>query len=199
MMKPTPKSFTVERSGWSSILSKAPDGKKVLALFIVSNLVYVLMLTVTIPQVQQYSGGLLPFDIMPTGYGIDYAQTFLDSLGEEGRHYYLTRQLALDMIYPALYALAGAAVWLWLLGKFQSRTAFPSWICVLPLISGAADYIENGLVITLLMHFPTISPSIVWLSSVSTVFKSGVMMFFALLLILLVLSIGLRRLSNGGA
>lgn len=183
-----------EVAGRASLFGKVPDGKKTLALFIISNLVNVFMLTVTIPQVVQYSGGLKPFDLMTSGYDVDYARAFLTNLGDEGRGYYLSHHLALDMIYPALYGLGGAAVWLWLLSKTPFRRDIFGWIGVLPLISSGADYIENGLIITLLLRFPEIPEIVTLLSSIATTFKSSTMLVFISLLVFLLLAIGVRKL-----
>ncbi len=176
-----------------SIFSRAPDGKKTLALFIASNLVNLYMLTVTIPQLTQYSGGLKPFDVMTQGYDIDYARAFLTNLGAEGRSYYLGRHLALDMVYPALYASGGAAAWLWLLSKTSLSGTVLGWIAVLPLLSGGADYIENALQITMLVQFPEVSATVTKLGSMATMLKSSVMTVFIVLLVLLVCTVGVRK------
>lgn len=85
-------------------LPKLPSGKQIITLLILTNLIYALMLGYTIPTLMEYSSGLPIFDISPMGYSYDQAMTLLISLGGEGRAFYLT-QLALDMIYPAMFAV----------------------------------------------------------------------------------------------
>lgn len=49
--------------------------------------------------------GQRPFDMRPGGYTFSQAHSLLDALGVSGRGFYLTRQIPLDLIYPALLAL----------------------------------------------------------------------------------------------
>ncbi|WOD43553.1 hypothetical protein [Hwangdonia lutea] len=88
-----------------STIEKNISGKKVLALFILTNLVYVFMLWVTIPKTMVYSNGMKLLDMMPTGYNFNYANELLSTLGDIGRNTYLTSQLPVDMIYPLLQGL----------------------------------------------------------------------------------------------
>jgi hypothetical protein len=53
-----------------------------------------------------------PFDIRPLGYSYEEARSFLAATGEQGRAYYLSRQLILDTVYPPFYAVSRAlALW----------------------------------------------------------------------------------------
>jgi hypothetical protein len=80
-------------------------GKTVLGLFILTNAVYVFMLTVTIPKTMGFSNGMKLLDMMPTGYDLNYVSELFNSLGEIGRRTYLTNQIPVDMIYPLLFGL----------------------------------------------------------------------------------------------
>ena len=42
------------------------SGKKVLLLFIITNVVYAVMLSITIPKVMSFAGGMKLIDMMPT-------------------------------------------------------------------------------------------------------------------------------------
>ena len=55
------------------IIEKNSSGKKVLGLFILTNLVYAFMLLVTIPKTMVFSNGMKLLDMMPTGYDYNYA------------------------------------------------------------------------------------------------------------------------------
>ncbi len=66
-----------------NILLNNIQGKKVLLFFILANLVYVLMLTFTIPNVMAFSKGMKLLDMMPTGYDIEYVNTLFNTLGQE--------------------------------------------------------------------------------------------------------------------
>lgn len=57
------------------------------------------------PQVQAAAGGLTPFDLRVTGYGLNEAQAFLSALTPEGRAIYLGPIRVDDMIFPMLFTL----------------------------------------------------------------------------------------------
>ena len=86
-------------------IDKNSSGKKVLWLFILTNLVYTLMLTVTIPKTMDFANGMKLLDMMPMGYDLNYVSELFASLGENGRSTYLTNQIPVDMIYPLLFGL----------------------------------------------------------------------------------------------
>jgi hypothetical protein len=50
------------------LITKNLDGKRILFLFIVTGIIYTMMLTITIPKVMGFSGGMKILDMMPTGY-----------------------------------------------------------------------------------------------------------------------------------
>src|SRR5210317_1899781 len=87
-----------------NFLIKYSKGKIVLVLFILANLVYVIMVAITIPKTAQFANGMKLLDMMPGGYNFEYVQSLLSALGEEGRHAYLFKQLPFDMFYPAFFA-----------------------------------------------------------------------------------------------
>jgi len=61
---------------------------------------------------QALAEGAAPFDIRPLGYSYEEARSFLAATGEQGRAYYLSRQLILDTVYPPFYAVSRAlALW----------------------------------------------------------------------------------------
>ncbi|MDR2206936.1 MAG: hypothetical protein LBE36_12375 [Flavobacteriaceae bacterium] len=68
-----------------NLITKNANGKKILILFILTNIVYAIMLTITIPKVMNFAGGMM----LPTGYDADYVNTLLNALGTDGRNAYL--------------------------------------------------------------------------------------------------------------
>src|ERR1035438_6476007 len=88
-----------------NLVSRNINGKKVLFLFVLTNLVYLTMILITIPKVVQFSGGMKILDMMPTGYNSEYVNSLLNALGENGRNAYLYNQITVDMIYPFLSAI----------------------------------------------------------------------------------------------
>ena len=98
----------------TGFIERNVSGKKVLLLFILTNIVYVFMLTVTIPRTMAFSSGMRLLDMMPLGYDFNYVSTLFNQLEEIGRETYLTNQIPVDMIYPLLFGLS----YCFLLGYF---------------------------------------------------------------------------------
>ena len=100
----------------------------------------------TLAHLSEMAEGAEPFDLRPLGYGIGDARNLLHLLGEEGRAYYASAQLALDSIYPATYAFSRVLVLWWL--TMPWRIAMPRpWrlaMLVLPLSAAGFDYYENA-------------------------------------------------------
>lgn len=163
------------------------QGKKVLLLFIVTNIIYVFMLTVTIPKVMSFANGMKLLDMMPAGYTPEYVNSLLSRLGEMGRRAYLFNQLPVDMIYPGMVAISYCLVIAYFLnriGKFESNLFY---FCLLPIFSGFFDYCENFGIIRILRSHPENSVFLSQVTSAFSVLKSiSSTVFFTILLIVLV-------------
>ena len=122
-------------------IEKNISGKKVLGLFILTNVVYTFMLTVTIPKTMEFSNGMKLLDMMPTGYDLDYVNELFSLLGENGRLTYLTNQIPVDMIYPLLFGLSYCLLLGYFLKKLNKLNSPYSFLCLLPIIAGIADYL----------------------------------------------------------
>lgn len=141
-------------------------------LFILTQIVYVFMLTVTIPHVRGYADDMELFDLRPTGYSADYAHDLLDALGEEGRHAYLVRQLPADAIYPALFAVSYALL-LTLLFRYGFRSSGSiQHLNGVPVLAGLLDYLENIGIGLMLARFPDFSPWLAGVTSLLSIAKS---------------------------
>jgi hypothetical protein len=70
---------------------------------------------------------------MPMGYDESYARHLLDRLGEQGRRYYLTRQIPLDAIYPALLAIWLIALWRYLADKVGLTAGWVRQVWLVPI------------------------------------------------------------------
>jgi len=166
---------------------KFSTGKTVLLLFLLTNVVYVIMVAITIPRVANFANGMKLLDMLPAGYNLEYVQELFTALGEEGRHFYLSVQLPIDMIYPLLFAISFCLLLAWLLQKINKQHGRLFYLCYLPLIAGAADYLENIGIITLLKHFPDITQQAVQITSLFSVLKStATSLYFVLLLLVLI-------------
>lgn len=170
-----------------NLIKKYLNGKTVLLLFILCNVVYGIMLIGTIPEVMHYSGGMKILDMMPTGYDTQYVNTLFSTLDTVGRDSYLYHQLPLDLIYPALFGISSCLVLAYFLnklGKFDSKLFY---LCFIPLVSGFFDYCENIGIISMLRVYPNISSLQVQITNAFSVLKSifTTIYFIALIITLL--------------
>jgi len=178
------------------LIRKNIDGRKVLFLFILTNIVYVIMLTFTIPTVMSFSGGIKLMDMMPTGYTAEYVNSLLNALGEQGRHAYLFKQIPVDMIYPLLFGISNCLILAYFLNKIGKLESPYFYLCYLPLFAGLFDYFENIGIISILNSFPHNSVILSQTTSVFTVIKSFLTTIYFISLILILIRFGLNRLNK---
>lgn len=176
---------------FEKIIRNHLQGKKVLLLFIVANIVYVLMLTVTIPNVMEHTEGMKLLDMMPLGYDSEYVNTLFSTLGQTGRNTYLYRQIPMDMLYPLLFGISFSLLLAYFLNKLNRLTAPFLYLCLLPILAATADYAENIGIITMLTNYPEISRNAVTMTNSFSLLKSSctTLNFAVLIFILLILGI----------
>jgi len=178
------------------IIATNLTGKKVLLLFLLTNIVYAVMLTVTIPKTMTFSNGLKLLDMMPLGYDLEYINTLFETLGENGRQVYLTNQLPVDMIYPFLFGISYCLLIGYFLNKLNKLDSFFFYLCILPLIAGIADYLENFGIFTMLYNFPDFSPFTAKVTNVFSVIKSMTTTVFFIALIVTLLMLGISKIKE---
>ncbi|RAU82859.1 hypothetical protein [Pontibacter arcticus] len=171
----------------TKLIEQNISGKKVLGLFVLTNIIYVFMLAYTIPATMRYSYGMKLLDMMPAGYDFNYVNALFGSLGKEGRETYLTTQLPVDMLYPFLFGLSYCLVMGYFLSKFGKLNGSFVYLCILPIISGIADYLENLGIILMLYLYPHLDKVYVTITSGFSIIKSSstTIFFIALLIVLL--------------
>ncbi len=169
------------------------SGKKVLLLFSLTNLVYAIMLLVTIPKTMAFSNGLKLLDMMPTGYNSEYIKILFETLGEKGRGVYLLSQIPVDMIYPFLFAISYCLLFAYFLKKLNKLNTAFFYLCFLPLIAGMADYLENFGIIMMLNNYPNLSSIIMLVTSVFSIVKSMATTIYFIALIIVLVLFGIRR------
>lgn len=166
---------------------KTISGRSILLLFIGTNIVYAIMLLITIPQVMAFADGMELLDVLPFGYEAHYVQLLFDTLGEEGRHTYLTRQLPLDMLYPGLFAVSYSLITVYLLSKMGKFNGWVVNLAFIPIVVGLADYLENAGIITMLLKYPNQTNLMVEMTSTFSVVKAmSTTVFFVCLVVILV-------------
>ena len=183
------------------ILEKNISGKKVLGLFILTNVVYLYMLIVTIPKTMGFSNGMKLLDMLPTGYNQNYVNELLRTLGENGREIYLTNQIPVDMIYPLLFGLTYTLLLAYFLKKLNKLKSPYTYLCLLPIFAGIADYLENIGIITMLNSYPDLTETSVNATNTFSVIKSTStsIFFIALIVILIILGIKFVRRNKTSA
>lgn len=147
--------------------------------------VYCGMIFQTLAELQEIAG-MPAFDMRPMGYSVHEAHEFLTALGDRGRYVYLSRQLILDTLYPALLALTLTNVYLLInsggwMTKVTRIGIWMSWSVA------AADYLENAGIAAMLYRWPDVPAGLVQASSVVTVVKSVLTMVCVSLLLALVI------------
>lgn len=157
-------------------------------LFTVMVGVYLVMALWSIPKITADAGGLLAFDLRPTGYSFAEAQAFLTALSDEGRGFYLNVQHMLDGAYPALFAVV-------MVMAFNHLFAgWPRWGAIALALAGAGfDYMENTAVAVMLRAGDELSAAMVATASQWTVLKSGAVTLALLALIAGLLMAWLRK------
>ncbi len=145
--------------------------------------IYLLMINVTLAHVEAISGHV-PFDMRPFGYSFAEAATLLDALGVEGRMYYLSRQIPLDTLYPALLALTLIAAICWFGQRVPNRGLVRFGIA-LSVGSTLFDYAENLGISAMIWNWPEVSVQVVYATSIATILKSATTTIAVLLTLLL--------------
>jgi hypothetical protein len=177
-------------------IEKNISGKKVLGLFILTNVVYIFMLTVTIPKTMEFSNGMKLLDMMPTGYDLNYVSELFTSLGENGRLTYLTNQIPVDMIYPLLFGLSYCLLLGFFLKKLKKLNSPCVYLCVIPIIAGIADYLENIGIITMLKNYPELKETAVYTTNIFSVIKSISTSVFFIALIVILITFGIKVVNR---
>lgn len=172
------------------------NGRTVLLLFIVTNLAYLFMMVVTIPEVMSYSEGMSILDMMPGGYDATYVRILFDTLGPQGRGAYLFNQIPADMVYPLLFAITYSLLFAYFLKKTGKLNTPYLYFCILPLIAGLADYAENVGIITMLHQYPDLSLASIKASNIFSLVKSSTTTVYFVALIILLVMFGIRSLRG---
>ena len=172
-------------------------GWKLYWLLVVATLaVYFAMVLWSLPAVSLAAGGLMPFDMRPSGYSFDEALAFVIAITPEGSSFYQNTQQLLDTTYPAMLATV-LAIALWNLAR-----RFPTWmrwlLVALPVVGSLADYLENAAVSRMLDAGASgLTADMVSAASRWTLIKSGMTGVGMLVLLGLLIGLAARKLFKG--
>ncbi len=97
-------------------------------------------------------------------YGKDIVVRNLNTIGPDGRSVYVLSSLILDTLYPILYTSL-------ILGAYVKLFKSSGVILLIPLTAFSFDILENVQITRLILNFPNINETHVYLSSMATSFK----------------------------
>lgn len=150
---------------------------------LIATAIYVLMISVTLAHIEAISGQV-PFDMRPLGYHPKDAATLLKALGPEGREYYLSYQISLDTLYPAMLALTLIASFGWFGRRMPGSKLVRSGI-TLSVGCALFDYLENIGIVFMIWSWPEVSIALVYAASTATIIKSALTTLAVLLALLM--------------
>jgi len=152
----------------------------------------------TIPIIMQSAGGLMPFDLRPTGYSLEDAKQFLGALSADGMSVYQGAQNQLDTAYPALQGVVLVIALRWFSQNWPVLARVV--LVVFPIIGAAADYLENAAVSKMLIAgAEQVTAEMVAAANGWTVIKSTAITVSMLALLGFLLVALVRRLRSGKA
>ncbi len=172
------------------------NGKTVLIYFILSSVLYLLMMTFTIPKLSGIANGMKILDMLPEGYDKQYVDSLFAALGESGRHAYIYNHIPLDLVFPALFGLGYCFLFAFLLKKLNKISSPIFYFSLLPLIAALSDYIENIGIITMIIQYPNYSADTVTITSTFSFLKSSTTIIYFVALTLVLIAFGIQYVKN---
>lgn len=160
--------------------------------FVVLSFWYVPKLTVVV------NGAVLrPFDLLLFGYTPQDAKLYLSALSPEQIEMYKDQMLAIDRIFPVLYAST------WIIALSKVNKGVWGWVFSVAILAGAVfDYLENAAFTQMLITDPaSLADSVVINASHWTVLKFisfSICIFGFLILLFLSLYDRFRRIPKSG-
>ncbi|WP_172279043.1 hypothetical protein [Chryseobacterium sp. LAM-KRS1] len=159
-------------------------------LFIVPmGILFGIMSFFLIPGLQAHLGTTQLLDTMFSGYSTEYAEYLMQKLGHEGRHSYLSLELYADVPFIFFYVTVFTLLTVRLLIKNRLWNSWFRFIAFLPLLAGIFDWLENSMIISVLIQYPDINGKLISISSFATYMKGCflILMFLSLLLNLMMI------------
>ncbi len=183
-------------NSFKNSISNNVKGGRVLLFFILSSIVYAVMIFVTIPKLFHYSNGMKILDIMPFGYSYQYVTQLFTDLGINGRSFYLNYQIPLDMVYPFLFGLSYFYIMAYFLQKIDQWKSPFLYLSFLPFIGALFDYFENIGTIVMLHNYPNSSHVAVQINSFFTISKSIFISIYFITLIMVLIIFSIKKVSK---
>lgn len=122
-------------------------------------------------KLEVYTQGAGPIDLEIPTYTVDRAYELLTAYGEEGRAFYKTLELTVDVIYPLVYGFAFALALAFLWSRVAPGKRWVYFVPLLVLLGMGFDFLENAGIVTLLSYFPQPAIIIARITSVCSFLK----------------------------
>ena len=106
-----------------------------------------------VARLKEITGGIGILDF-ETRYSADFAYNWLESMGEAGRSFHLTKIMPLDIIFPPCFALMQSAFIALLMKNTTKNGSQVRCLTIVPAIYALLDWTENICLTTILMNYP---------------------------------------------
>ncbi len=148
-----------------------------------------------------FSNGMKLLDMMPTGYNSVYVNRLFETIGVDGRATYQYNQLPIDMIYPILFGISYCLLIAYFLKKLNQLNTSFFYLCLLPIIAGITDYLENIGIIHMLNNYPNLTQISIDATNFFSIMKSmtTTIYFIALIITLTLFGIQIIKARKTGA
>ncbi|MDO4230440.1 MAG: hypothetical protein Q4C98_11550 [Capnocytophaga sp.] len=143
---------------------------KLWILFIVTMSIYLFMMLYNLPKLITLSNGFEPLDMLPF-YDSEYIIQLFEYQENEGRAFYLYRQIPIDMVYATLFGLTYYLI----LKHFFQKLAWQkvSFLVFLPIVGAFFDITENISIATMLYTFPSLPEVLLRLTPYFSLLKTS--------------------------
>lgn len=176
-------------------LETLASNSRMIALFLLSHIVLLLMMLFTFPRINA-KFGTQAFDLKTFGYSQSEATMMLQNLDQSTVDFYLFPQLLLlDILYPILLAVFLSTVIIRLSDLIKiSRGHVLSNLFMLPFITMFIDYFENIMISLMLINPTSVTSGIIKIASIFTQMKGGfTTLSWLVILILLTIWVSKKR------
>jgi hypothetical protein len=170
-------------SVFSRSITRIATGKNLLTSFILWLTFEALIMgrPFGIAQQQEITGGPTILDMTFTT-SPQQVYAVLNTLGEAGRAFDLTRIVPLDLVFPFTYALFLSVAISWALARWLPQESPWTLLNLAPVIAATADYCENAGIVTLLLTYPArLEPVALWVSTMYVIKFAFSVLSFAVL------------------
>lgn len=145
-------------------------------------------------RLETLSGGSGFFDAL-LHYSPELFYQMAADFTESGRRFYVAFSLIADTLFPLAYGLFFYFLLTWLAWLAMPKQGLYRKIGWLPLMTVLADFLENGLLVSLVLRFPSEHPGLVQIASTVTSIKWLLVATLCLLVLLLAGVVIWRQLS----